>query len=129
MTILTFTGNRIHDEGNMIAKELGGLPEEITQRPLLLDFRNVQDIRGTELATLVLLHRRMSASGGRLTLCGLDPLLKEVLAITRLDTFLDVREEERHSTEELTPKSVPHGIDWPPTIPVGSRRHSRLAGR
>src|SRR5262245_59771736 len=96
VTILTLTGDRIHDEGNMIAKELGGLAQDLGRRHLFLDFRKVQEIRGTELATLVLVHRRMSASGGRLTLCGLDPLLKEVLAITRLNTILDVREETPH---------------------------------
>src|SRR5262249_40118917 len=132
MTILTFTGDRIHDEGNMIAKELVGLPEDINQRPLLLDFRNVQDIRGAELATLILVHRRMSASGGRLSMCGLDPLLKEVLAITRLDTILAVREETPHSTEEPAPGRCRTGSTGPvqyrwdpggiPALPEGRGR-------
>jgi anti-anti-sigma regulatory factor len=46
------------------------------------------------LGILAALHAELGPAGGQLTLCGLDPLLRDILRITRLDGILDVCNDE-----------------------------------
>ncbi len=57
---------------------------------LVLDMARVESVGGAALGSLVGLHKRLRAAGGRLTLAGLRPLAREAFAVTRLDTLLEV---------------------------------------
>jgi anti-anti-sigma factor len=58
---------------------------------LILDFDNVYCISCSTMGTLITMHKRLSASGGLLTLCNLGPLVREVFATTCLDRLLNVK--------------------------------------
>jgi anti-anti-sigma factor len=60
---------------------------------LLLDLRGVRFLTSTGLAMLVAVHNKMRAGGGRLTLCGLETEIQEILEVTQLIRVLDVRPE------------------------------------
>jgi anti-sigma B factor antagonist len=88
--IITFTAGQVRDVDNVIATELEGLTDELGECHLLLDFTNVEFITSVELGTLVGLHKKMRASGGRLTLFNLNPQVFEVFAVTRLETLIRI---------------------------------------
>ena len=88
--IITFTANQVRDVENVIATELEGLTDQLGECHLLLDFTNVEYITSVELGTLVSLHTKMKASGGRLTLFNLNLQVFEVFTATRLETLIGI---------------------------------------
>lgn len=90
VTIVTFTAESVRDVEDVIARELAVLAAEPGNRHLLLDFTNVTSLNSTELGTLVTLHKRFRAAGGRLTLFNLSPLILRLFTTTRLETLLSI---------------------------------------
>ena len=89
--IVTFTGSRIRDDmDNFVASDLTGQTDDPYATHLLLDFSNVESISSLELATLVNLHKRTEACGGRLTLFNLSAEVFDVFTITRLHRLLEI---------------------------------------
>jgi carbon storage regulator CsrA len=87
--IITFTAGQVRLE-NVIATELEGLTDDLGECHLLLDFTNVEYVTSVELGTLVSLHKKMKASGGRLTLFNLNPQVFEVFLVTHLETLIGI---------------------------------------
>jgi anti-sigma B factor antagonist len=113
--IITFTGDEVRDVENVLAKELKGHMEDLGECHLLLDFTNVEYLSSVELGTLITLHKRMKASGGRLTLFNLNAQVYEVFTVTRLQTLLGICREEvppkvnqPNSTPGMRPKLSVH---------------------
>jgi anti-sigma B factor antagonist len=76
-----------------VGDQLGRLIEGGHTR-LVLDLSGVQYVSGALLGQLVGLQRRVETAGGRIWLCGLSPLLQDVLRITRLDRVFDSYTDE-----------------------------------
>jgi anti-sigma B factor antagonist len=92
--VITFTTEEVRDVDNVIARELEGRTNGLAGSHLLLDFTNVEYLNSVELGTLITLHKRMKASGGRLTLFNLNPQVYEVFTTTHLQTLLGICREE-----------------------------------
>jgi len=88
--VITFTSGSVRDVDNVLARELEGLTESLGDCHLLLDFTNVEYLSSVELATLVMLHKKVKATGGRLTLFNLNADVFEVFTVTRLQTLLGI---------------------------------------
>jgi anti-anti-sigma factor len=88
--IITFTGDKLRGFENVLADELKGRSEDLGKCHLLLDFTNVESLSSVELGTLITLHKRIKASGGRLTLFNLSADIYEVFTATRLQTLLGI---------------------------------------
>jgi hypothetical protein len=58
------------------------------------------------IGNLVILDKKVKEKGGKLVLCNLTPLIKEVLAITRLDQVFEIRNsvDEAFATLQDDPK-------------------------
>jgi anti-anti-sigma factor len=91
--IVTFTADKVRDVEDMIARELEGRTDGLGQSDLLLDFTNVECLSSVELWTLITLHQRMKACGGRLTLFNLSPRVYDVFTATHLQTLLGICRE------------------------------------
>ena len=87
--IITFTAGQVRLE-NVIASELEGLTDELGECHLLLDFTNVEYVTSVELGTLISLHKKMKASGGRLTLFNLNLQVFEVFLATHLEALIGI---------------------------------------
>ena len=87
--IITFTAGQVRLE-NVIASELEGLTDDLGKCHLLLDFTNVEYISSVELGTLISLHKKMKASGGRLTLFNLNLQVFEVFLATHLEALIGI---------------------------------------
>jgi anti-anti-sigma factor len=94
ITIVTFTADAIRDVESVIARELETLTPNTGQQHLLLDFTHVKCLNSIELGTLINLHKRVEATGGRLTLFNLSNEVFELFTITRLDTYLKICRED-----------------------------------
>lgn len=99
VTILTFTPDAIRDVEDVIARELGGLPERGDDRHLLLNFANVKYLNSMELGTLITLHKRVKTLGGRLTLFNLSPQVLKLFTTCRLETLLSICRVESEPTD------------------------------
>jgi anti-anti-sigma factor len=93
--VLTFTADAVHDGEDWIASGLEECTEDFGAGHLLLDFTNVVHLSSVELGRLVTLHKRMKASGGRLTLFNLNARVYEIVTTTQLQTLLGICREGR----------------------------------
>ena len=100
--IITFTGDEVRDVENVLASELQGHMENLKECHLLLDFTHVQYLSSVELGTLITLHKRVKASGGRLTLFNLNAQVYEVFTVTRLQTYLGICREDLRSSAKVS---------------------------
>jgi len=91
-TTITLSAGKPRRHQNVIAAELHGLIGNPEGR-LILDFGNVRFIQGLELGTLVILHARMKAAGGRLTIINVQPQIYEVFALTGLNQLIEISQQ------------------------------------
>ena len=106
VTIFTFLGGKTRDVANVLASELESGTDHLAGNcHLLLDFAHVEYLNSSELGTLINLHKKLRASGGRLTLFNLSADVYEVFAVTRLQTLLGICREaitpDQAAAEEL----------------------------
>jgi carbon storage regulator len=88
---LTFTGRKTGD--NSLAAELEAANTAgFLGANLFLDFTNVQTVNSDEIGALIELHKQCQSRGAQLTLIRLNDLVREVFAITRIDSFLTIRD-------------------------------------
>jgi anti-anti-sigma factor len=73
------------------AGELFRLARELAGARLRLDLGGVTYLSSAGLGTLLALHRRVRAAGGRLALENVEPAVYEVFQVTRLTAVLNVR--------------------------------------
>jgi anti-sigma B factor antagonist len=77
-----------------VGEQLDRLITVEDQRRLVLNFRGVRYMSSDMLAALARLQKRVGPAGGRVRLCGLDPLLRQMVRVARLDGVLDVCTDE-----------------------------------
>jgi anti-anti-sigma factor len=100
--ILKFLDGRLSAD---LVPEIGGEFNAVAAREefrkILLDFSGVAFACSDVIGKLVCLNKRLRQKGARLKLCGLCPYIREVLAITRLDTILDIAENEADALQKF----------------------------
>lgn len=86
----------LFDESDVrsIGEQLGRLIEEEGQTRLVVNFGGVQYLSSDVLAILAHLQKKMDPARGRIQLCGMGPLLRDMVRITRLDRVFDVCGDE-----------------------------------
>ncbi len=89
------------DDGNLGLRRTIGLRVDGGARAFVVNMGAVGAIDSYGVAELVSCHTTMTRSGGRVILCALSPKVREVLAVTRLDTVFAVRESEAAAVAEL----------------------------
>jgi anti-anti-sigma factor len=65
---------------------------------LVLNFREVHTMSSDVLAMLAALHRRLEDSQRRLAISGLDPVLRDMLRLCRLDRVFDLHADEAEAS-------------------------------
>jgi anti-sigma B factor antagonist len=95
----------LFEEGavHTVRRELHRLVEEEGHTRLVLDFAGVRYHSSEVLGILAGLQRRVDPVRGSIVLCGLDPLLRDMVRITHLDRVFDVYGDE---AEALRLKAV-----------------------
>jgi anti-anti-sigma factor len=70
-------------------------------RRLLIDFIGLDYISSAGLRTALAVAKRMSAAGGRLALCSLNPQVAEVFEISGVDAIIDIHPSAESATVRL----------------------------
>jgi anti-sigma B factor antagonist len=87
---ILFEERAIHTVG----RQLHRLIEEERHTRLVVNFAGVRYLSSEVLGILAGLHREVNPARGRIVLCGLDPLLRDMVRITHLDRVFDVYGDE-----------------------------------
>jgi anti-sigma B factor antagonist len=77
-----------------VEEQLKELAETHAAADVLLSFHEVQFMSSTVLAMLLRFLRAVKVAGGRLKLCGINPLIMDVFKITRFDRLFEIHAEE-----------------------------------
>jgi anti-sigma B factor antagonist len=101
VTVVSFTDKKILDEQNIqvIGEQLFGLVDDSGRTKLLLNFSNVEYMSSAALGKLITLNKKIQAAGGKLVLCSIDPQIREVFEITRLDKVFVIRGDEQEALQ------------------------------
>jgi anti-sigma B factor antagonist len=99
VTVASFTVPTLLDEQStrVIDEEVYRLVDELGRKKLLLSFGAIRDISSLALGKLVTLNKKVQAVGGKLVLCCIDPQIREVLAITRLERLFVIRGDRQEA--------------------------------
>jgi anti-anti-sigma factor len=57
---------------------------------IIVNFHNVEFVSSTFLNRLILLRKTVEAADGKLTLCGLNPVIQEIFEACRLHTLFEI---------------------------------------
>jgi anti-sigma B factor antagonist len=101
VTVVSFTDRKILDEQNIqvIGDQLFSLVDELGRKRLLLNFGNVEYMSSAALGKLITLNKKVGAAGGLLVLCNIDPAIREVFEITKLDKLFKIRTDEQEGLQ------------------------------
>jgi anti-sigma B factor antagonist len=101
VTVVSFMDRKILDEQNIqvIGEQLFSLVDESGRKKLLLNFGNVEYMSSAALGKLITLNKKIQAVGGKLVLCNIDPQIREVFEITRLDKLFIIRGDEQEALQ------------------------------
>ncbi|MEX2187499.1 MAG: STAS domain-containing protein, partial [Pirellulales bacterium] len=96
VTVVRFVDRRILDEANIqeMGQELFQIVEDQGKKQLLLNFSGVEFLSSAALGKLITLDKRVKAHSGKLMLSNIRPEIYEVFKITRLNTTLDIKDDE-----------------------------------
>jgi anti-sigma B factor antagonist len=101
VTVVSFTDKKILDEQNIqiIGEQLFGLVDEQGKKKILLNFGNVEYMSSAALGKLITLNKKVQTSKGKLVLCNIDPQIREVFEITKLDKLFVIRGDEQEALQ------------------------------
>jgi len=93
VTVVTLAGPKFPYDAR---EALYGLAADPGARRLVLDLSAVRILTSAPLAALVSLQMKVEAAGGVLKLCGIDPDIRDLLRLTRVEqrfsVYRDVQE-------------------------------------
>jgi len=84
-----------------IGDELNSLISDRGYSKIVLDFSSVQYVSSTMLAKLTSLERRLEIAKGRLTLCGLGPILMDTIRIGHLERIFSIHDDVESAVRSL----------------------------
>ena len=96
VAVVRFMDRKILDDAIIqeLGRELEGLVETDGKTYLLLNFDNVEFLSSAALGKLIKLNTTVKKSGGQLKMSNIRPEIYEVFAITRLNKFFEICEDE-----------------------------------
>lgn len=95
-SVVRFVDPKIIDasEIEQLGSELIALVDEQSRTRLLLNFEGVEFLSSAVLNKLISLHTAVKRASGTVRICCLNPQIREVFAITRLDRMFEIYKTE-----------------------------------
>jgi anti-sigma B factor antagonist len=93
---VVFDDARILDEAKLekVGSDLLELLNKTSEGRIILDFRNVKFMSSSMLGKLVQVHKKAVEYKVKMKLCSIDPEIRQVFKITRLDKLFDIEPDE-----------------------------------
>ena len=103
VTVVTFNESSIVDPQliESIKRELFKLVDKQNRGKLILDLSKVQYLSSTALGVLIPLHEKTQKLKGRLVLCGVNPDIRKVFKITKLEKLFTFKNTEGDALSEF----------------------------
>jgi len=103
VTVVRIGGKRLLDDVvvDRLKRNLLQVAGDAGRSRMVLDFREIEALSSSVLATLLLLRKKLLSQGGRLALCSLSPDVREVFAITGLERSLNVYPTEQEALQSF----------------------------
>jgi anti-anti-sigma factor len=103
-TLVRFSGCDSLNEWNsdLFGRALSHLIDALSRPVLVLDLSAIRYATSRALGQFVSLNRRVRLAGGRFVLRNISPAIAEVLAVTRLDTLLEVERDDSVTPTAMT---------------------------
>lgn len=91
-----FQDARILDEAKLeqVGRDLMKQLDQSTEERVILDFGKVQFMSSSMLGKLVQVHKKCKEFKVKLKLCSIDPEIRQVFKITKLDKLFDIEADE-----------------------------------
>jgi anti-sigma B factor antagonist len=101
VAVVSLTNRKLLTEESIkaVREELFQLVDQSNRKNLLLNFSNIEHMSSAVLGILLRLNKRILTAGGKLVLCGIDPQLREVFEITKLDKVFPMYREEQEALQ------------------------------
>lgn len=93
---IVFDDARILDEAKLeeLGKDLLEMLNKTTEERVILDFRNVKFMSSSMLGKLVQTHKKCGEFKVKLKLASIDPEIRQVFKITKLDKLFEIEPDE-----------------------------------
>jgi anti-sigma B factor antagonist len=93
---VVFDDARILDETKLeeLGRELIEALNKTSEERVILDFRNVKFMSSSMLGKLVQVHKKAGDFKVKMKLCSIDPEIRQVFKITRLDKLFEIEADE-----------------------------------
>jgi anti-sigma B factor antagonist len=98
------TASVLNDFRNNALRE--ALYELVQSRPeprLVVNLQNVDYLSSSGIAILVGLKRRVESHGGQVVFFQLQPIVRDLLAVTKLDRYFIIADDEQQARNSLRP--------------------------
>jgi anti-sigma B factor antagonist len=91
---ISFIDRNILDEANIqrIGDEISQIIESQVQPRVLITFENVDHLSSAALGTLITINNKIRSKDGQLRLAEIDPQIREVFVITKLDKLFQIHD-------------------------------------
>ncbi len=83
-------------ERSDIARVVEFLIRRRTETRVVVNLSLVQYIGSTFLDRLIIAKKKLAAANGRFVLCGCNPVVEEILRVTKLDGFFEIDDPAGH---------------------------------
>lgn len=92
--VVEFVDRNILDEANiqLIGEEIAGIVDGEKAPRLLISFANVDHLSSAALGTLITINTKVRNKQGQLRLANIDPQIREVFVITRLNKLFNIHD-------------------------------------
>lgn len=77
-----------------IAEQLYPLIDDQARRKIILDFSRVRFLSSSMIGVLLSLHGKAQAVKGKVIICGLQPSIRKVFTVSKIDKILEVADTE-----------------------------------
>ena len=105
--LITVSGRVDHTNSDDFGKALDAAAREVPQGGgMVIDLAALEFITSAGLRALLLAQRTVSATGGRLVVCGIKGVVGEVFRISRFDTLLRVAGSTGEALRQISPAAA-----------------------
>lgn len=92
-TIVVLRADSLVKRGDLevVCNAIDKIIDSQKQPNLVLSFENITHVSSNFLGRLIAFHKRVKSKGGDLSLAEVNPRIREILRLTKLDTQIDVQ--------------------------------------
>ena len=93
---VVFDDARILDETKLdqLSRDLIEMLNKTTEERVIFDFRNVKFMSSSMLGKLIQVHKKAGEFKVKMKFCSIDPEIRQVFKITKLDKLFDIEADE-----------------------------------